>query len=399
MSKINIEAKKERHRKLFEGQYQTLPGQLWFYFKRAVLRLVFLLMPSGKKISEFIHPLDHMPAPRRLYSQMAIFSVFLLVITSVNTSSAAYAGGENVGKEYLSLDATQSTYITDQEGYIIKNMPLEGEGTYDQNRTERAEHEVKSGETLSMIAYRWGVSVSSIRYANTGMGNSDYLKVGQVLVIPPKDGVYVKVASGSSLVALMDKYKGNLDKTKEFNGIEDDSQLVEGAELFIVDGRPEAPVYIASTSANSGNNYSYVGGTYLPNTQVYEVAPNAEGWVRPTQGKITQGYRAGHYAYDVADRSKPPILAAASGTIVYASAGGWDGGYGTNIWIDHGNGYKSHYAHMEAIYVTTGDTVVQGQAIGKMGNTGRVYGATGIHLHFELEYNGTKISPSVMGVW
>ncbi|MFA4815227.1 MAG: M23 family metallopeptidase [Candidatus Gracilibacteria bacterium] len=396
MSKVNIEAKKERHRKLFEGQYHTLPGQIWFHFKRGVAKIFFFLLPSEKRLSRFMHPLDHMPAPRRLYTQMATFSIGLLILTSVN-STAASSGGENAGKEYLSLDISTS-YITDEEGYIIKTTPLEGEGTYDQNRTERTEHEVKPGETLSMIAYRWGVSVSSIRYANPTLGSSDYLKVGQTLTIPPKDGVYVKVSSGSTLVALMDKYKGNLDKTKEFNAIEDDSQLIEGEEIFIVDGQPEV-IYIATNQSSGSKDYGYVGGTYLPVTEVYEVIPNAEGWIRPTKGIISQGYRVGHYAYDVADRSQPPILAAASGTIVYASAGGWDGGYGTNIWIDHGNGYKSHYAHMEEIYVTTGDTVVQGQAIGKMGNTGRVYGATGIHLHFELEYNGTKISPSVMGVW
>lgn len=398
MSKINIEAKKERHRKLFEGQYHTLPGQVWFHFKRGVSKIFFFLLPSGKRLSQFMHPLDHMPAPRRLYTQMATFSVGLLILTSVNTAGAFNAGGENVGKEYLALD-TASSYITDEEGYIIKTTPLEGEGTYDQNRTERTEHEVQSGETLSMIAYRWGVSVFSIRYANPTLGNSDYLKVGQVLTIPPKDGVYVKVPSGSTLVALMDKYKGNLDETKEFNDIEDDSQLVEGEEIFIVDGQPEV-VYIATTQTSPGSkNYGYVGGQYLPVEIQYDVVANAEGWIRPTNGSITQGYHAGHYAYDIADRSRPDILAAASGTVVYASAGSWDGGYGTNIWIDHGNGYKSHYAHMGAIYVSTGDTVSSGQAIGQMGNTGRVYGATGIHLHFELEYNGTKISPSVMGVW
>ncbi|MEK9159921.1 MAG: M23 family metallopeptidase [Patescibacteria group bacterium] len=399
MSKLNVEAKKERHRKLFEGHYHTLPGQIWFHFKRGVRKIFFFLLPSGKRLSQFMHPLDHMPAPKRLYTQMVMFSIFMLVLTSVNTSSAFYAGGENVGKEYLSLDTSES-YITDEEGYIIKNMPLEGEGTYDQNRSERAEHEVKSGETLSMIAYRWGVSVSSLRYSNAALGNSDYLKVGQVLSIPPKDGVYVKVPSGSTLVALMDKYKGNLDKTKDFNAIVDDTDLVEGEEIFIVDGKPEV-VYIAATPVTStgSKNYGYVGGQYLPEVTQYDVVASAEGWIRPTNGIITQGYRGGHYAYDVADRSKPDILAAASGVIVYASAGSYDGGYGTNIWIDHGNGYRTHYAHMEAIYVTTGDTVSQGQAIGKMGNTGRVYGATGIHLHFEIEYGGTKISPNVMGVW
>ena len=341
-----------------------------------------------------MHPLDHMPAPRRLYTQMAMFSVALLILNSVNVTSA-YQGGEDVGKEYLSLDTNAGTYITDEEGFIIKTTPLEGETTFDQNRTEMEEYTVMEGDTLSVIAYRYGLASTSIRYANPTMGSGDYLKVGQTLKIPPKDGIYIEIESGSTLVALMDKYKGDLEKTKEFNGVSEDSQLIAGNEIFIVDGKPEV-TYVAVT----GNETNY--GTTVstpPDQMYYDIPANAEGWIRPTQGKITQGYRAGHYAYDIADRSKPPILAAASGTIVYTSSGDYDGGYGNNVWIDHGNGYRTHYAHMEAIYVSVGDTVVQGQVIGQMGNTGRVYGATGIHLHLELEYNGAKISPSVMGVW
>jgi len=132
---------------------------------------------------------------------------------------------------------------------------------------------------------------------------------------------------------------------------------------------------------------------------VPEVTNNEMSFIRPTTGDITQGFHAGHPAYDIANRAQPDILAVASGTITYASAGTWDGGYGDNIWIDHGNGYRTHYANMDEIYVKEGDTVIQGQVIGKMGRTGRVYGVTGIHLHFELEYNGEKVSPSIMNVW
>ena len=51
------------------------------------------------------------------------------------------------------------------------------------------------------------------------------------------------------------------------------------------------------------------------------------------------------------------------------------------------------YAHMEAVYVKAGDQVYQGQTIGWMGRTGRVYGRTGIHLHFEVRVNGVKRNP------
>lgn len=127
--------------------------------------------------------------------------------------------------------------------------------------------------------------------------------------------------------------------------------------------------------------------------------PENVSFVKPTEGTITQGFNTGHYGYDIANRDQPDIVAVATGTIVYASAGTYDGGYGTNIWINHGNGYKTHYANMQEIYVNVGDTVSQGQVIGKMGNSGRSYGVTGIHLHFELTYNEEKVSPSIMNVW
>lgn len=396
MSKVNAEARKERHKKLFEGQYHSWLGRVWFHTKRTAKNSWYALKPAGKTWSEYMHPLDQWPAPKRLYTQLASWSIGLLVLTSINVTSAAFEGGEGAGKEYLSLDAT-AVHMTDDDGYIMKIMPLEGEATFDLNRAEMVEHEVLEGETLSMIAYRYGISVDSIRYANTGLGSSDYLKIGQTLKIPPKDGVYITVPAGATLVSLMDKYKGNLDDTKAFNGIESDDDLTSGEELFIVGGKP---VVVTIAASNSGSSYSSSGGysAYGPDVSSYDIPANDLGWIRPTIGIITQGFKGGHPAYDIADRSKPDILAVMDG-VVSSTGTGWSGGYGNNVWIDHGNGYMTHYAHMTEFYVQVGDTVTQGQVIGVMGNTGRVYGATGIHLHFEVSYNGVKINPSFMGVW
>lgn len=343
-----------------------------------------------------MHPLDTLPAPRRLYTQLATWSVGLMVLTSLNIAEGQFDGGSGLTNDYLALD-TQETQVSDEEGYIVKNMPLAGEATFNQNRTEMTEHEVQSGETLSMIAYRYGISTNSILYANTGL-NSNYLKIGQKLQIPPKDGVYITIPKGATLVSLMDKYKGDLDKTKEFNGITDDADLTSGEQFFVVGGKPEQ-VYIASNT-KSGSGYNTTGGYSAsgPDVASYNIPANALGWIRPTSGSITQYYHAGHYAYDIADRSKPDILAVSDGVVDKVGTG-YSGGYGNNVWINHGNGYRTHYAHMSEFYVQVGDTVTQGQVIGMMGNTGRVYGVTGIHLHFEVEYNGSKLNPSFMGVW
>ena len=112
----------------------------------------------------------------------------------------------------------------------------------------------------------------------------------------------------------------------------------------------------------------------------------------PTKGKITQGYHAGHYAIDIGDPTRPGVWAADGGKILKVGSG-WSGGYGNHVIIDHGNGIQTLYAHLQKVYVTAGEAVEQGQVIGQMGNTGRVYGKTGIHLHFEVRVNGVKKYP------
>ena len=65
-------------------------------------------------------------------------------------------------------------------------------------------------------------------------------------------------------------------------------------------------------------------------------------------------------------------------------------GYGNRVVIDHGNGYRTLYGHFSSIYVVAGQTVGRGDAIGRMGCTGR---CTGTHLHFEVIQNGVYLNP------
>lgn len=85
-----------------------------------------------------------------------------------------------------------------------------------------------------------------------------------------------------------------------------------------------------------------------------------------------------------------PVVAAADGTVVFSSAGGWGGGYGTYLMIDHGGGVSTLYAHMSGLAVSQGATVSAGQVIGYVGSTGD---SSGPHLHFEVREYGTKVNP------
>ncbi len=89
-------------------------------------------------------------------------------------------------------------------------------------------------------------------------------------------------------------------------------------------------------------------------------------------------------------------LAANKGNIVKVMADGkvtrseWVNGYGNFLEIDHENGFKTKYAHLNKLYVKKGQKVKQGEQIAEVGSTGR---STGPHLHYEVIFNGTNVDP------
>ena len=109
-------------------------------------------------------------------------------------------------------------------------------------------------------------------------------------------------------------------------------------------------------------------------------------------GRITSGYRSAsrprHEGIDIyhSDECNTCILAADSGVVVDSS---WDPARGNYIVIFHGN-YYTVYAHNRVNKVSAGSKVERGQVIAMMGNSGRTYGRTGVHLHFEVRQGKAK---------
>ncbi|HBD20275.1 MAG TPA: hypothetical protein DC063_09445 [Arenimonas sp.] len=97
--------------------------------------------------------------------------------------------------------------------------------------------------------------------------------------------------------------------------------------------------------------------------------------------------RAHHAGIDIDANSGDPVTAAAEGVVSFS---GVRSGYGNVVEIDHGNGYKTLYAHNSANLVRSGDIVRAGQQIAKVGSTGR---STGSHLHFEVKLDGRQVNP------
>jgi murein DD-endopeptidase MepM/ murein hydrolase activator NlpD len=124
--------------------------------------------------------------------------------------------------------------------------------------------------------------------------------------------------------------------------------------------------------------------------------PGTFSW--PVTGTITSpfGWRSNpfgggpefHQGLDIAAPTGTAVTAAASGTVIMAQ---WYGGYGNYILIDHGGGYSTGYGHLSAMYVSVGQAVQRGQAIGAVGSTGQ---STGPHLHFEVRIAGKPVDPA-----
>ena len=95
-----------------------------------------------------------------------------------------------------------------------------------------------------------------------------------------------------------------------------------------------------------------------------------------------------HSGQDLAANTGYPVYVTGDGVVEKVNFGFT--GYGNEIVVDHGFGYKTRYAHLSRIDVANGMKVLRGDQIGAVGKTGK---ATGPHLHYEVLYKGNAINP------
>lgn len=227
---------------------------------------------------------------------------------------------------------------------------------------------VKKGDTLGSIAKMFDISSKTIMWANN-IANEKSLKIGQTLVLLPISGVKHTIKSGDTVKSIAKLYSGDVEEILKYNDIDEKEKLVAGETIIVPDGDIKV---VATKTPVASSKY-----TGLPSYSGYYLKPAVN--VRKTQGLH------GNNGIDFAPYSKTagvePILAAASGNVIVARTGGWNGGYGNYIVISHPNGTQTLYAHAYNILVNQGEHVEQGQIIGFIGNTGK---STGTHLHFEV---------------
>ena len=311
-------------------------------------------------------------------------SIITLALVGILTSGV-FGGQSLISASYPGVGEPDPRFVSAFEpfpnGPVIQGFQDPHTLVSQKPRSEIEKYVVEDGDTISSIAKKKGISVDTIKWANDLTG--DNIKPGDTLKILPVSGVSHVVKNGDSLESVAKKYSAEQQAILDFpfNDVPDDFKLKVGQLLIIPEGSPPE---VAAPKAKPQPQYLAQG----PQSPAFQ-APFGAQFIWPTGGQITQYYAWYHPGVDIANRAAPGIAASDGGTVVVA---GWpdNQGYGNRVVIDHGNGYRSLYAHLSNIYVSVGETISRGQLVGQMGSTGR---STGTHLHLEIHYKGVPINP------
>lgn len=213
---------------------------------------------------------------------------------------------------------------------------------------------VRSGDTLSGIAMRYGL---------------DYVSIAEMNDIPAPYRIYVNQS--------LRLKKGSSPRTVSTQVMAQPEQI-KRQTIALPTTQPVTPVTQPATSVPSTN------------TTVASVAPNSSlRWIKPTNGPVIQGFNLANNVKGIryGGNQGDPIYAAADGQVVYAADGLKE--YGNLVLIKHIDGYISAYAHNSKMFVKSGDNITAGQKIAEMGSTG----ASQVMLEFQIRLDGKPINP------
>jgi murein DD-endopeptidase MepM/ murein hydrolase activator NlpD len=270
-------------------------------------------------------------------------------------------------------------------------------------RTEVITYTVQPGDNLFAIAEKFGLKPETVLWSNYYVlaDNPHAISPGQELNILPVDGTYHKWSAGEGLNGVAEGYSveaediidwpGNhLDR--ETLGDLSDPNIEPGTFLVVPGGSRQYVTWSAPRITRDNPGVAkYIGPGFCGTITDGAVGTGAFIW--PSAAQFLSGYdyspSTNHYGIDIDGETGESMWASDSGVVVYA---GWNNfGYGNMVVIDHGNGWQTAYAHMDAISVGCGANVFQGSPIGTIGSTGQ---SSGSHIHFEMLHDSYgKVNP------
>ncbi|MBT2617328.1 MULTISPECIES: peptidoglycan DD-metalloendopeptidase family protein [unclassified Bacillus (in: firmicutes)] len=263
----------------------------------------------------------------------------------------------------------------------------------EEGKEETTIYEAKEDEDLEAIATNHDMDLDQLLELNPGQDEDKGVKEGERLYVTQRTP-YVNV--------MVEREVLKEERIPFEKKVEEDDELPKGELITEQMGNEGILAFTYNVSETNGKKISET----IVKKEVTEKAKTEitrKGTkVIPSQGSGTyswpadggyisskQGQRWGklHKGIDIARPATRTITAADHGIIEIA---GNSGGYGNKITINHNNGYKTVYAHLDSIDVKAGQKIEKGMKIGMMGSTGH---STGVHLHFEIYKNGSLVNP------
>jgi len=302
-------------------------------------------------------------------------------LPEINVQLPAPTSAPESESQITTTVSSRSSYRPIRNTTLLFQAPVPHTIIPERERVEVITYTVQPNDTLWAISEAFELQVETLMWANPEVERfPDLLSVGQLLYILPVDGIYYTVKSGDTVEKLAKTYKTTVEKISglELNGLAPPYTLTAGQKIILVDGtkpapKPATPYYVLQIVGKPPKGAPVGSGRFM--------------W--PVVGYWMRGFLSYHYGIDIANRVGTPIYAADDGYVALAGQDTW--GYGLQIVLDHGNGYKTRYAHLSKILVKGGQIVKRGEKIGLMGSTGR---STGPHLHFEIVKNGVRVNPT-----
>ncbi len=247
----------------------------------------------------------------------------------------------------------------------------------------------RPGDTLSIIAQAYGLSVDTILDNNPTVTDANEIELDRKLLIPRTEGILHEVARGETLTAIIDQYDDvTEDAVTEFspNKISSDDDLPSGQYVLLPGAtfKPPPPPPVQPANPATGRPAPAQGHglfDYPLGNGVWTTVSDPFGtWRGP--GRI-------HTGIDLAGFNAAPVYSACDGIVIKVAW--WTYSYGYHVIVNCGDGWTTLYAHFRDIVVVEGQYVASGTHIGVTGSTGY---STGEHLHFEIRLNGAYYDPA-----
>ncbi|MDY3110656.1 MAG: M23 family metallopeptidase [Lachnospiraceae bacterium] len=296
-----------------------------------------------------------------------------------------------ISMEFADTIEIVESYLKDSE---LK--PLEeavSEVTKDQEKEEI--YEVQSGDTLSQIAEKCGLTLEDLIAINPSLEDErSIIRVEDELIITvPRPELSVNRQEQKYMeedyeadIIYVDNDDWYTTQTKTLQEPSAGHRKViaivnyHNNDIVSVDIQKEEITYEAVPKIVER-------GTKIPPTYIKPISGGRLSSQFGRRNRPTKGASSYHKGVDWAIPVGTAVYASSAGTVTKA---GWGRGYGYVIYIKHADGRETRYGHLSKVLVSSGQTVKQGQKIALSGNTGV---STGPHLHFEILINGSQVNP------